>query len=74
MTTQGSVSPVPRRGRVRNRFWSNHFHQRHFEVPSNESAEVPVAPGAVMVPRGTEWPRRRRKSPKKGAVRSFMRS
>ena len=74
MTRQGSVSPVPRIGRIRNRLWSHHLYQRHFEVASNESVEVPVTPGVLMVPRGTEWPRRRRKSPIKAVIRSFMRS
>lgn len=36
VTRRGSVSLVPRRGRTRNRFLSNHWYQRHFEVPSNE--------------------------------------
>lgn len=49
MTRQGSVSPVPRKGRIRNRFWSNHLYQKHSEAPSNESAEMPSATGVLMV-------------------------
>lgn len=67
------MGPVPRRGRIRNRFCSNHLYKRHFEVPRNESAEVPVAPGALMVASGTERPRKRRKSPVKAVTGSFMR-
>lgn len=42
MTRQGSVGPLPRRGRIRHGFWSNQLYPEAFEMPSNKSAGVPV--------------------------------